>query len=86
MLVVGIYKRNAENFEGLTIVGDWKDFTRRLGYYYPNIFEVKEKILNGEVINLPYMILQKDRRIKNINIGLRRRANEKNKENSESIS
>jgi len=86
MIVVGIYKRNAENFSGLTIARDWKDFTRRLGYYYPNIFEVKERILNGEVIDLPYIILQKDRRVKNVNIGLKRRANEKIEENSKSIS
>lgn len=86
MLVVGIYKRSAENFEGLTIVGDWKDFTRRLSYYFPNIFEVKEKILNGGVVDLPYLTLQKDRRISDINIGLKRRANERIKENSESIS
>jgi len=63
MIVVGIYKDNAKNFAGLTIVDDWKKFTRRLRYYYSNIFEVKEKILNGEVIDLPYITLQKDRRI-----------------------
>ncbi|MBA7538289.1 hypothetical protein ES705_30564 [subsurface metagenome] len=83
---MGIYKRNAENFSGLTIVRDWKNFTRRLRYYYSNIFEIKEKILNGAVIDLPYITLQKDRRVKNVNIGLKRRANEKIEENSKSIS
>ena len=62
MIVVGIYKDNAKNFSGLTIADDWKNFTRRIGFYYSNIFEVKEKILNGKVIDLPYMTLQIDRR------------------------
>lgn len=66
MLVVGIYKDNAENFAGLTIVNDWKDFTRRLRYYFSNIFEIKEKIINGEIIDLPYITLQRDRRKKDI--------------------
>jgi hypothetical protein len=71
---VGIYKDNAKNFSGLTIVGDWKDFTRRLGSYYPNIFEIKEKILNGEIIELPYITLRLDRRIKREKVEVERRA------------
>ncbi|MBA7514237.1 hypothetical protein ES705_06262 [subsurface metagenome] len=74
MIVVGIYKPSARNFSGLTITGDWKEFTRRLRYYYSNIFEIKEKILNGTVIDLPYITLQLDRRIKREKVEVERRA------------
>jgi len=63
MIIIGIYKSNAKNFAGLTIADDWKNFTRRIGFYYPNIFEIKEKILNGGIVELPYIVLQLDRRI-----------------------
>ncbi len=74
MIVVGIYKRNAENFSGLTIASDWKDFTRRIGFYFSNIFEIKEKILNGEIIELPYITLRLDRRIEREKVEVERRA------------
>jgi len=74
MLVVGIYKPSARNFSGLTIIGDWKDFTRRISFYYSNIFEIKEKILNGTVVDLPYITLQLDRRIKREKVEVERRA------------
>lgn len=73
MLVIGIYKDNAKQFAGLTIAKDWKNFTRRLKYYYSNIFEIKEKILNGGIVELPYLTLQRDRRIKNTKISNERR-------------
>lgn len=73
MIIVGIYKDNAENFAGLTIANDWKDFSRRLRYYFSNIFEVKEKIINGEIIDLPYITLQKDRRVKKEKVKIERR-------------
>jgi hypothetical protein len=73
MLIVGIYKSNAKNFAGLTIADDWKSFTRRISFYYKNVFEVKEKILNGEVISLPYISLMKDRRCKDIKVKDERR-------------
>jgi len=75
MLVVGIYKDNAKNFSGLTIVKDWKDYSRRLSYYFKNIFEVKEKIINGEIIELPYITLRLNRRIKREKIEIERRVN-----------
>jgi len=74
MLVVGIYKPNARNFSGQTIIDDWKSFTRRIGFYYSNIFEIKEKILNGTVIDLPYITLQLDRRVKREKVEVERRA------------
>jgi len=73
MIVVGIYKSNAKNFAGLTIADDWKNFTRRISFYYSNIFEVKEKILNGGIVELPYISLQLDRRRKNIKVKNERR-------------
>jgi len=73
MLIIGTYKENARNFAGLTIADDWKNFTRRIGFYYSNIFEIKEKILNGKVIELPYLTLQLDRRRKDIRVTDERR-------------
>jgi len=73
MVVVGIYKDNVRQFAGLTIANDWKDFSRRLRYYYSNIFEVKERILNGEIIELPYITLQIDRRVKREKVNIERR-------------
>ncbi|MBA7501017.1 hypothetical protein ES704_03779 [subsurface metagenome] len=73
MIVVGIYKSNAKNYAGLTIADDWKSFTRRISFYYKNVFEVKEKILNGEVISLPYISLQLDRRKKSVKVKDERR-------------
>lgn len=73
MIVVGIYKDNA-NVGGLTIADDWKNFTRRIGFYYSNIFEIKEKILNGKIIDLPYITLQLDRRVKRGKVETERRA------------
>lgn len=73
MLVVGIYKDNAKNFAGLTIANDWKDFSRRLRYYFADIYKIKEEIINGAVISLPYMTLQRDRRIKGIPVKEERR-------------
>lgn len=72
MIVVGIYKDNA-NVGGLTIADDWKSFTRRIGFYYSNIFSIKEKILNGEIIDLPYITLQLDRRVKREKVETERR-------------
>jgi len=74
MIVVGIYKSNAKNFAGLTIAREWKDFTRRLRYYYSDIFEIKERILNGKVIDLPYITLQLDRRVRRERVETERRA------------
>ncbi|MBA7515724.1 hypothetical protein ES705_07767 [subsurface metagenome] len=73
MIVIGIYKDNS-SVGGLTIARDWKDFTRRLRYYYSNIFQIKEKILNGKIIDLPYITLRLDRRIKRGKVEIERRA------------
>ncbi|MBA7582541.1 hypothetical protein ES695_10380 [Candidatus Atribacteria bacterium 1244-E10-H5-B2] len=74
MLVVGTYKSNAEHFSGLVIARNWKDFTRRISCYFPSVNEVKMKILSGEIIDLPYISLQKDRRTQNIRVKIERRA------------
>ena len=73
MIVVGIYKKNAKNFAGLTLADDWKNFTRRISFYYSNVFEIKEKILNGGIVELPYISLQLDRRRENIRVKNERR-------------
>ncbi len=37
---------------------------KRLKLYFSDLEKVKQKIIAGEIINLPYVTLQKDRRIK----------------------
>jgi len=73
MLIVGIYNDSARNFKGLTIVDDWKSFTRRLRYYFSDVNKVKDRIIGGEIIGLPYITLQKDRRCKDVRVKDERR-------------
>ncbi|GAI81382.1 unnamed protein product [marine sediment metagenome] len=73
MLVVGIYNDSARNFKGLTIVDDWKSFTRRLRYYFSDVNKVKDRIIGGEIIELPYITLQRDRRCQSIKVKDERR-------------
>jgi len=73
MLVVGIYNDSARNFKGLTIADDWKNFTRRLRYYFADVNKVKDRIIGGEIIELPYITLQRDRRRENVRVTNERR-------------
>ncbi|MBA7553219.1 hypothetical protein ES705_45808 [subsurface metagenome] len=68
MLVVRTYLENAKNFAGLTSALDFEDCKKRLRLYYRNIGAVKAKIFAGEIINLPYTILQKDRRVRPVKV------------------
>ncbi|MBA7689968.1 hypothetical protein ES703_98487 [subsurface metagenome] len=63
MIVVKIFKDNAEKFKNLTSAVTFESCKSRLRFYFSNLGKVKERILSGEIINLPYLTLQKDRRV-----------------------
>jgi len=65
MIVIQIYKDNAEQFAGITSAVTFDFCKRRLRLYFTDLEKVKKRIIDGEVIDIPYMTLQKDRRVKN---------------------
>ena len=75
MIVVRTYTENAEEFAGLTTALDFEDCKRRLRLYFENVGKIKAMLFAGEIINLPYVTLQKDRRIRDVRIENERRLN-----------
>ena len=65
MIVIRIFKENAGNIAGLTSAITFEDCKKRLRLYFSDFKKVKEKITIGEIIDIPYITLQKDRRINN---------------------
>ena len=63
MIVVRIFKDNARKFANLTTAVNFEDCKRRLGLYFSDLEKVKERIIAGKIIDLPYLILQRDRRV-----------------------
>lgn len=63
MIVVEIFKDSAGNFSNLTSTATYEDCKRRLRLYFSDLKKVKEKIIAGEIISIPYLTFQKDRRI-----------------------
>jgi len=63
MIVVEIFKNDARNFSNLTSTNTYEDCKRRLRLYFSNLKKVKERIIAGEIITIPYLTFQKDRRI-----------------------
>ncbi|GAI59259.1 unnamed protein product [marine sediment metagenome] len=63
MIIVRIFKNNAEKFANLISAVSFESCRRRLRLYFSNLNEIKEKIIAGEIIDLPYVTFQKDRRI-----------------------
>jgi len=64
MIVIKIFSDNAENFSGRTVANEWEKVIKQLKLYFRDIEGVKKRIVDGEVIVLPFFTLQKDRRIK----------------------
>ena len=62
MVVIGIFKENAGNIAGLTSAITFEDCKQWLRLYFSDLKKVKERILAGEIIDVPYLTLQKDRR------------------------
>ena len=74
MIVIKIFKDNAEKFANLVTAVTFESCKSRLRFYFSNLGKVKERILSGEIINLPYLTLQKDRRIKREKVEVEKRA------------
>ena len=75
MVIVAIFKENAGNIAGLTSAITFEDCKNRLRLYFSDLKKVKEKILAGDIIDIPYLTLQKDRRINKKMIRNERRKN-----------
>jgi len=63
MIVVRIFKGNVRGFDNLTSDINFEACKRRLRLYFSDLEKVKEKIIAGEIINIPCLTFQKDRRI-----------------------
>ena len=63
MTVVRIFKDNAWYLAGIAATVNFDNCIKQLGYYFENIIKVKERIIAGKIIDLPYLTLQRDRRV-----------------------
>lgn len=63
MIVVKIFKGNIRGFDNLTSTINFEACKRRLRLYFSDLEKVKEKIIAGEIIDIPCVTFQKDRRI-----------------------
>jgi len=63
MIVVSIFKENA-GFENPVSAVTFEACKKRLRLYFSNLEKVKQKIVAGGIIDIPYLTLQRDRRIK----------------------
>ena len=63
MIIVKIFKDNARRFANLSSAINFEACKRRLRLYFPDLKKVKERIIAGEIISVPYVTFQKDRRI-----------------------
>ena len=73
MIVIQIYQKNAENFAGVTIAVDFETLKKRLRLYFKNVGKIKARLFAGEKISMPYVEIQKDRRIRDIKVENERR-------------
>ena len=62
MIVVRIFKENARKIAHLTATVDFEACKRRLKLYFSDLEKVKERIIAGKIIDLPYLTFQRDRR------------------------
>jgi len=63
MIVVRIFKDNAKKFANLVTTVTFEACKRRLGLYFSDLKKVKERIIAGKIIDIPYLTLQRDRRV-----------------------
>ncbi|MBA7552391.1 hypothetical protein ES705_44952 [subsurface metagenome] len=63
MIVVKIFKDNAKKFANLITAVTFESCKKRLRLYFSDLEKVKERIISGEIIDLPYLTLQRDRRV-----------------------
>jgi len=72
MIVVRIFKDNA-GIGNLTSAVTFEACKMRLRLYFSNLEKLKERIIAGEIISIPYVTLQKDRRKRDIPVEKNRR-------------
>jgi len=73
MIVVQTYTEKAEQFAGVTSAVDFEVLKKRLRLYFRNTGKVKAMLYAGEKISMPYVEIQKDRRIRDLKISNERR-------------
>jgi len=73
MIVVRIFKGDAGKFANLISAVNFEACKRRLRLYFSELEKVKERIIAGEIISIPYVTFQRDRRKKDIPVGDNRR-------------
>jgi len=61
MITVKIFRDNACYLAGITTAVNFENCKKQLKYYFTNIIKVKERIIAGEIIDSPYLTLQRDR-------------------------
>jgi len=75
MIIIRIFKKNAGYLASFTSAITFGDCEKRLRLYFPDLKKIKERITDGEIIDLPYLTLQKDRRVNKKVIRKERRKN-----------
>ncbi|MBA7613419.1 hypothetical protein ES703_20668 [subsurface metagenome] len=73
MKVVQKYKKDAEKFSGITSAVTFDSLKKRLRLYFKNIGEIKARLFAGQIIDIPFVTLQRDRRIRDIKVENERR-------------
>ncbi len=73
MIVVQTYTKDAENFAGITSALDFETLKKRLRLYFKNVGEIKARLYSGEKISMPFVTIQKDRRVRDIRVKNERR-------------
>ena len=73
MIVIQKYKKDAERFSGITSAVTFESLKRRLRLYFKNIGKVKAMLYAGQIIDIPFVTLQKDRRIRDLKVEDERR-------------
>lgn len=74
MIIIQTFTEKAENFAGITTALDFEDCKQRLRLYYKNVGKCKAMLYSGQKISMPYVILQKDRRIRDLAVKNERRS------------
>jgi len=77
MIIVQKYKKDAGEFSDITSAVTFESLKKRLRLYFKNIGQIKARLFAGEKIDIPFVTLQKDRRVRDIRVedDRRRKAN-----------
>lgn len=73
MIVVQTYSKEAGGFANITSAVDFEFLKKRLRLYFKDIKQIKARLYAGEIIDIPFLVLQKDRRCRDIRVPDERR-------------